>query len=322
MSDGSFQYGAGAAAWTIEGSSAAHRIKGAGQTPGGDSDQSAYRSELFGLWGILFSLKRFTEEYAITEGQILIACDGLSALNKAQAQHITDPNEKHHDIISAIWALRKLLPIQVKFKHVKGHQDGNQITALLQLAWMNIEMDADAKHKVSVDGPHEQMDPIPFEGWTCAIKGRCIIKHLMEELRKHLNGEVLLHHWVAKQRIDALTAPIIDWEMAGMATWALPRAQQKWVSKLSAKFLSYGTNMTRWKLGMQAKCPHCTCSQEDKEHIIWCPAESAVQVWNKSLEQLDNWMMATKMHPQLHQDIITRLRQWHENQPPDISSPR
>jgi len=59
VSDGSFQSGAGAAAWTIEGSSAAHRIKGAGQTPGGDSDQSAYQSELFGIWGILFSLKFF-----------------------------------------------------------------------------------------------------------------------------------------------------------------------------------------------------------------------------------------------------------------------
>jgi len=186
---------------------------------------------------------------------------------------------------------------------------------------MNIEMDADAKHKVSVDGPHEQMDPIPFEGWTCAIKGRRIIKHLMEELRKQLNGEALLHHWEAKQRIDALTAPIIDWEMTGMATRALPRAQQKWVSKLLAKFLSYGTNMTCWKLGTQAKCPHCMCSQEDKEHIIWCPAESAMQVWNKSLEQLDNWMTATKTHPQLRQEIITGLRKWHDNQPPDIRSP-
>jgi len=57
VSDGSFQLGNGAAAWTIEGAMAQHRIKGTGQTPGSTNDQSAYRSELFGLWGILYSLK-------------------------------------------------------------------------------------------------------------------------------------------------------------------------------------------------------------------------------------------------------------------------
>jgi len=57
VSDGSFQMGNGAAAWTIEGAMAQHHIKGAGQTPGSTNDQSAYRSKLFGLWGILYLLK-------------------------------------------------------------------------------------------------------------------------------------------------------------------------------------------------------------------------------------------------------------------------
>jgi len=58
VSDGSFQCRAGAAAWTIEGTMAENRIQGAGQTPGGEEDQSPYRSELFGLWGIFAALKR------------------------------------------------------------------------------------------------------------------------------------------------------------------------------------------------------------------------------------------------------------------------
>ncbi len=42
VSDSSFQWGNGAVAWTIEGSTALNWIKGAGRTPGQATDQSAY----------------------------------------------------------------------------------------------------------------------------------------------------------------------------------------------------------------------------------------------------------------------------------------
>jgi len=38
-------------------------------------------------------------------------------------------------------------------------------------AWMNIKVDTIAKQKVSLDGPQEQLHPIPYEGWTCLIEG-------------------------------------------------------------------------------------------------------------------------------------------------------
>jgi len=62
--------------------------------------------------------------------------------------------------------------------------------------------------------------------------------------------------------------------------------------------------MTCWKLGLQAKCPRCPFPNEDKEHVLQCLAESAVLKWKKVLEQLDNWMTATKMNPQLKQDSL------------------
>jgi len=65
VSDGSFKDYAGAAAWTIEGDTAANRVVGTGLTLGNAADQSAYRSELFGLWGILASLKQMVENKTI-----------------------------------------------------------------------------------------------------------------------------------------------------------------------------------------------------------------------------------------------------------------
>jgi len=77
---------------------------------------------------------------------MMIACNGLSALKQMQCQQITNPNTAQYNLISAIWQIRDMIPIPLKFEHVKGHQDNGQSLALSRTAWMNIEMDQLAKH--------------------------------------------------------------------------------------------------------------------------------------------------------------------------------
>ncbi len=312
VSDGSYQLEKGAAAWTIEGVTAENRILGVGPTPGGSSDHSAYRSKLFGLWGIMMSLHRFTKDHQIANGHVTIACDGLSALRKAQNTHMTEPSEAHYDLILAIRALQKSIPLQLTFQHVKGHQNRGQTTVLPHLAWMNIKMDERAKQKVLEETPAPS-GGLPYEGWICKIEGNRIINHLTAALRTRLNGTPLLNHWMLKNRFQQGQATDVDWEMAARATQALPRVRQRWTSKLTTKFLLYGTNMARWNLCTQTQCPRCSCPKEDKEHLLRCPAESAVTVWKKALDELDNWMAAAQTHPQIRQDIIAGLSKWHNN---------
>jgi len=49
--------------------------------------------------------------------------------------------------------------------------------------------------------------------------------------------------------------------------------------------------------------PMLLVPEEDKAHIFKCPATLAVALWNKNLEELENWLVAVKTHPQLQQDI-------------------
>jgi len=143
------------------------------------------------LWGILFALTRFTKEYQITQGHETVACDGIAALGKAKKEAITESKEKHYDLISALRQMRRLLPITLGFKHVKGHQDSGLMMVLTREAWMNIEMDKVAKSKVSTDGPLQQLYSIPYEGWICYLEGMRVIKNLMETLCKHVKGPIL-----------------------------------------------------------------------------------------------------------------------------------
>jgi len=179
---------------------------------------------------------------------------------------------------------------------------------------MNIKMDAMAKQKVTADGSKRQLHGTPYEGWVCSVEGNRTVKNLTTVLHTYLNGGPIIHHWEVKQRFHNGIKDI-DWDMTASAMKALPRAQQQWVSKMATKFLPCGTNMKRWGLRTQAKCPRCSCLTEDKEHVLRCPAEEAKAKWNQAIEELDNWMRATKTHPQLCQDIIMGLQHWHDDQP-------
>jgi len=255
VSDGSFRDQHGAAAWTIEGKDTSSKLQGAGVTPGLPEDQSAYRSELFGLWGILNALTRLSHEYNINSGLVVIACDGLSAFKKAQSTYPTDPGEAHYNLISAIQNMRTLLPLQLTFEHVKGHQDQGFPTALSRLVCLNIQMDQAAKNKLSTEWLPSSNYMIPFEGWICAIEGRRIVRHTEEVLRTHLNGKIILNHWAMKERFSLKAAQTIDWGSSDKAMKGLPLAQRQWVAKLATKFLPDGKNMQRWGFRSTAKCP-------------------------------------------------------------------
>jgi len=137
------------------------------------------------------------QEYKITKGQVLVACDGILALQKAKKEATTEPKEKHYNLIGTIWNMWQQLPLTLCFWHVKGHQDSGLTMVLPWEVWMNIEMDKAAKRKVSTEEPSNQPYSIPYKGWICYLEGTRITKNLTEMLRKHLNGPILLNHWAA-----------------------------------------------------------------------------------------------------------------------------
>jgi len=153
VSHGSYMHVTRAAAWMIEAKTASNWIMCTGYMPGVEHDRSTYRSELYGLWGILHTVKKFIMGMGLTKGAMTIACDGLSALKQAQYQQYTNPSVAHYDLIGAICWLWDSLPVDISFEHVKGHQDNGQSLALSWTAWMNIEMDTRAKQKAQTRTP-------------------------------------------------------------------------------------------------------------------------------------------------------------------------
>jgi hypothetical protein len=104
--------------------------------PGAPEDQSSYRSELAGLYGIAMMVQVICEHFGITSGGIEVGCDGQIAIQRVfgEGPHFNPAiKDADYDILKWTW------------RHVAGHQDDDGIKELDRWAMLNIEMDNLAK---------------------------------------------------------------------------------------------------------------------------------------------------------------------------------
>jgi len=97
------------------------RLKGVNWVPGSALDQSAYRSELTGIVGILATTAIIVKQFGIVTGEITIALDGESALDEACGEWPLAIDQASYDLLQEIRNRVRELPIDVKWRWVEGH---------------------------------------------------------------------------------------------------------------------------------------------------------------------------------------------------------
>jgi hypothetical protein len=99
--------------------------------PGASTDQSAYRSEVAGLFGIATMVREICALHDITAGTVYLGCDGLSALlNCTDIDYVVKPTAPHFDLITATRAMLQQCPVKWIPHHVLGHQDDDPMHSL------------------------------------------------------------------------------------------------------------------------------------------------------------------------------------------------
>jgi hypothetical protein len=318
VSDGSYKEEYGTAAWVIEGDSAIGRILGRVIVPGGAHDHSSYRSELAGILAIMTITNKLCDFYDIDNGSVEIACDGRSALDKAFSHTSSIRMEdSHHDILGAIryqWAQSKIL---WKARHVYGHQD--EVTPATQLdrwATLNIEMDELAKLHMheAIRRPRHYL--IEHEPWSLWFGGKKITKNLSSTLYDLVHAEEAKQYWLTKESISEQVIQSTNWEAIGKAMTELPRTRRVFLSKHVVGMCGVGKFMVRWKQRDSAACPRCG-EFEDAPHVWICKAASTYPLWDKALQDLEDWMTTVDTDPDIQSAILHYLRAWRDN----ISNP-
>ena len=325
VSDGSFKDQFGTAAWRIEGQDAdpvsKAWLEGSCVIPGLPLDQSAYRSELGGLYGIVTMAKLFCKVASITSGHITIACDGDSALWKAiDEKGEVDPTDQQFDMIAAIRQQLQATPIAWTSKQVAGHQDKNPYNVLDRFATINCEMDALAKQHWTQNhraGNHYSGE-IYGSPWTLRVAGQPIHFNFKKAILEHTLGQDLQTFWDAKGRFGTAGSKAVDWTAVEDLMAVLPRAREHWLVKQAARVSATGRNMVRRKHQQSSQCPRCFSEDEDNAHILRCQAPPVQILWQSKMQDLELWLLSKGTSPGISSALPQGLLSWYNSEPPDL----
>jgi hypothetical protein len=91
---------------------------------------------------------------------------------------------------------------------------------------------------------------------------------------------------------------------------SLNASQRKYVTKAASENYGIGTTLVQWKHQTDAKCPRCNHPLETSTHVQQCEGYSANEVFQKSIEKLDEFLTNEQTRPDLQDAIVQCLKKW------------
>ena len=145
VTDGTHKLQEGAASFAVHGTTSRHQLMGSNRTPGRRDEITPYQAELGGVVGILVLLTVLCQLHHITTGKVELGLDCEAAIKALTA--VKDPkiSTVDYDLVMEGRRLVASLPIEVKWRWIKGHQDKIAGQHLDWWALQNIRMDKKAK---------------------------------------------------------------------------------------------------------------------------------------------------------------------------------
>ena len=239
---------------------------------------------MLGILGTLEEIYQLCSVYKIQQGAIKFYCDGKSALFRSLWRYSpVSPNEKHSDLISAIIALERKIPISISAFHIKAHQDTYiPLHKLTTAEKLNTKVDLLAK-KFLLSLPNRpsfatfQQHPESF------ITIRHITSQITQELSYGLYYSIsslkLDKYWIHKNRYKTTNVQSIDWNALSKSSQLMPTSRRNFISKWCSSTIGVGTTIQKWKHRPFSFCPYCEHGNENTEHVLLCPHQDSSQLW-------------------------------------------
>ena len=314
ISDGSFRpiEKKGTSGFIITpGKTTENSYQGCNWVPGLENEQSAYRSELAGISGLLASLKIIVKKFKITSGSIEIGLDGESAKDQAEDDYFLKIQQSSFDIILDIRRRVKELPINIKWRWIKGHAREKGF----RLNWwhlMNEKMDTLAKKfmKKQIDNNKERYTVrLWYEKWAFYVNGNKLANVNKNAIYEYLYGVETLEYWQYHHDVP-MNHPshAVDWEPARLALNRLSMGIRRIFWKFSSGHI--GNQHMLWHRNEieTPRCLLCDHHEERSSHVLQCKnVKTRLQFVNLVKTKLEPILKEQKTEPNLRKAIIKIL---------------
>jgi len=189
------------------------------------------------------------------------------------------------DILWAIQKIRSNLPLEIRYQHVKGHQDKSR-QPLTLLETLNRIMDKRAGQYceyIESSTTYEYSQLHFYSDWNCAIQSKNITENLEKNVKDHIHYYQMKEHLVQNKGYTESAFECIDWIAIEKASESLTTTRQIWLTKFVSGFCATGSVMKKRELWDNQLCPICQSCKETTAHIITCTDERSTEQYNKSI---------------------------------------
>lgn len=251
-------------------------VKGKGTAHG--AFPNSFRSEAYGVLATTCLIQRLLHdcEY-LPDCVVEHYLDNKSVIKRietTQNSKYSRPNQKlqsEQDLIDEIVSILKALPIQVKLKWVKGHQDTTANYAVLPLpAQLNCDADSEAAKQDFIAYPHRQtVYPLPQTQCQLVIQDKSITSKIKRRVHFAAQSPKLFQYLTDKYGWDNHTITLIDWEIFSEI---LKKYKDQWTTivKHLHEISPTGKIAHRNNPVLAHDCPACAEPFEDNTHVITC----------------------------------------------------
>ena len=310
------------ASWWIEDEHSQAQLKGSNIPTGHDDIQSPYRSELFGILGLLTDLYQLCIDNDIQQGYIKVYCDCEGAVKALQKLGNTVPsNSAHFDALQSISTLMQNIPIEIEYEHIKGHLDEkipyellpreNQINTLVDtkaksiaLTYRNRTREIQEKNLPMTKC---EVRMVLENGREMAIRSR-----LNDSLRNFITENQARSYWIKKKNLENKST-MVDWKLRQKSLSALESHEQRWLCKFTSGFCGTGKMLNLYKFQNHDHCPRCNAPKEHTTHVLRCQHQEAKQTWEEQISSLKQWMQSkAQIHPEMIKAITVSITNWRE----------
>jgi hypothetical protein len=310
----------GAAAFILECGRGRGRL--VGSFPELSPDAYAYRGKMLGLLSIHLLLLAMNRVYPELEGQVSIYSDCLGAIRRvADVPVCRIPSRtKHADILKIIMAHCQDYLFPCRYHHVRAHQDDKRrYQELLRPAQLNCQVNFLAKSVIwGLEGravPPQDMLPLEAVG---IFAGKSKITSGPAETLRFWASRTIAKGVFTSQKIlfgDAFDE--VAWRVVHTALWEVPRLFQIWAAKQVMGLAGTNEMQARYKEGHDKKCPSCNVADETCGHILHCQEEGRVEVLEKLIDLLDDWLIDQGTDEELRfclmLDRLCPRARWHDD---------
>lgn len=314
VSDGSFFKSTKVAAFCtrIESSDQSFSLQISQYVPGDPNHMDPYRAECAGILTGFIILSLICEFCNIDEGGAKIGCDGSAALDMAFKRswdvHTTD---SHYDIIYLLHSWLKKIPISLQKHWIRGHQDeSTPFHRLDRMTQMNVLCDNVAHSLADVAPPTLIPSSTVSKMWTFLINGQPLYHDIDVQIRRWVHDPELRKYWKDTGKTTDASDALIDWDAIANASKGARKRQTILMTKLLSDNAPTNNNMVKWGYRKCSKCPRCGSDPETPEHVPACQQPESIEIWDKSVAALDNWLIRQQTDPTLRHQILLTLRSW------------